>query len=388
MKKTYWFVVAALLLVTVSCGSEEFTLAGKIKNMPSQKYYLDELGVDKIVTLDSASSKEDGGFSIKGKTQEYKLYRIRFSMGKYILFTVKNDEPFIEADWNNLEEYRVNNSDASQSLKSFLASLRQHFKDIQSLDFVTKNIATKNNINKDSMLKEVQKDVDRMNKDFVEYVKRYADTTMHLPNATFAANILNPTIEGYFLKNFYSRLQQRFPNSALAKQYIDVNGKKFVDAAAPDTDKYVKKEDGKYTVIPKDAKPATSFSGNTPDGATISLAAYKGKWVLVDFWASWCAPCHKENPSVLAAYRQYNSKNFDILGVSLDDDKAAWQNAIKADGLAWAQISELNKWQSTIARQYGINSIPANVLINPDGLIIAKNLFGDALEKKLAEVLQ
>ena len=110
--------------------------------------------------------------------------------------------------------------------------------------------------------------------------------------------------------------------------------------------------------------------------------------MLVDFWASWCGPCRAENPNVLKAYSKYHPKGFDILGVSLDEKKDKWEEAIKKDNLNWTQVSDLQGWKNSVAVLYGVQAIPMNFLIDKDGKIIAKGLRGDDLGKKLSEVLK
>jgi thiol-disulfide isomerase/thioredoxin len=125
----------------------------------------------------------------------------------------------------------------------------------------------------------------------------------------------------------------------------------------------------------------------TPEGDTLRLSSLRGKVVLIDFWASWCGPCRRENPNVLRVYNQYKDKGFEILGVSLDSRKENWVQAIAADKLAWRHVSDLKQWNSAAGRLYGVHSIPYTVLLDAEGRIIAKNLRGAALEQKLAEVL-
>ena len=125
----------------------------------------------------------------------------------------------------------------------------------------------------------------------------------------------------------------------------------------------------------------------SPEGDTLKLSELKGKVVLVDFWASWCGPCRRENPRVRALYEKYKDQGFEIYGVSLDKDKNRWVQAIEKDQLSWLHVSDLKYWQSTAARQYGVHSIPHTVLLDTDGKIAAKKLRGAALEKKVAELL-
>ena len=129
---------------------------------------------------------------------------------------------------------------------------------------------------------------------------------------------------------------------------------------------------------------APDFTQPDVNGNPIALTSLRGKYVLVDFWASWCKPCREENPNVVKAYNMYKNKNFTILGVSLDQDKAAWQKAIASDGLTWTQVGDMKYWQNDAARLYNIQSIPANMLIDPAGVIVAKDLRGEALEQALA----
>ena len=135
---------------------------------------------------------------------------------------------------------------------------------------------------------------------------------------------------------------------------------------------------------------APDFTLNTPDGKPVALSSLRGKYVLVDFWASWCGPCRQENPNVTKVYNEYKSRNFDILGVSLDTEKARekWLKAIQDDQLAWTQVSDLKGWQNAAATKYGVQAIPQNFLLDPNGKIVATNLLGDNLKATLAKFIQ
>jgi peroxiredoxin len=135
---------------------------------------------------------------------------------------------------------------------------------------------------------------------------------------------------------------------------------------------------------------AMDFTQNDTLGHPVSLSSFKGKYVLVDFWASWCGPCRRENPNVVRVFNKFRDKNFTILSVSLDrpDAKDKWLAAIHKDGLTWNHVSDLKFWDNAVAKQYGIRAIPQNLLLNPEGKIIAKNLRGEDLDEKLSEVIK
>jgi peroxiredoxin len=131
---------------------------------------------------------------------------------------------------------------------------------------------------------------------------------------------------------------------------------------------------------------APEISLPDPDGKIIPLSSMRGQYVLVDFWAKWCGPCRKENPNIVRAYNKYKDKGFTVFGVSLDRSKEDWLQGIREDGLTWTHVSDLKFWQSEAAKTYNVTAIPFSILLNPEGVIIAKNLRGAALDEKLEEI--
>ena len=366
-----WLLAFSLFLYSCGGGNNKFTVIGNVKNIPSGTVVLEEINMDALVAIDSATADESGNFELEGTALEPHLYRLNFGEGRFILLSLDKGNVKVTADWNTIENYDVSGSASSESLKKLLLVVREHMRDLSKMEVVLDSLKANNDTLKLASAIASRKE---MNVSLTRYLEQYADTTQYLPNAIFAAQIVNPQAEKEFMESFIQGLPTRFKDSKLAKEFTDRYNERMTAM-------------NRQQAPPAAAGQAPEISLQTPDGKTVTLSSMRGKYVLVDFWASWCGPCRRENPNVVRAYNAFKNKNFTILGVSLDEDKDKWLEAIKKDDLTWTHVSDLKGWQSLAARDYNVNAIPANFLIDPDGNIIASNLRADDLTAKLQEVL-
>ncbi len=374
-------LVAGLLFSCNNAANEnKFSVTGNVKNAADQKVYLEELFFNKKdpEVLDTAELKE-GKFTLTGLSAQEGIYRIRLEkMNNGFLFI--NDEKQINftADLNDVSLTGPTfATPANSSLKNFITvndslskQLNGYYNQLQQLE----QAGTKET---DSIFIATQTVFNSAKETAAKFCLKYADTAKSPTLALFTATAAPATLEQ--LQKPLQNLAQRFPeNNAIigftnfAKQQLTMqqqqqapqNNKIAIGSIAPD------------------------ITMNDVNDKPFSLSQLKGKYVLVDFWASWCGPCRGENPNVVDAYNQFKNKNFTVLGVSLDKDKASWLKAIKEDGLNWPHISDLKYWSSAAVPLYGFNGIPYNVLVDPQGKIIATELRGPALSAKLNEVLK
>lgn len=366
-------------MAACSSNNQKFTIIGNINGMPQQTVVLEQINANDVITvIDSERSSSDGHFELSAATTEPSLYRLHFNQGKFILLSITNGNVKVSADWNKIEEYKVEGSPSSAQLKAFIVSTRTYLNDFNTMSIVLDTLKARGN---DSVLQCAMKDRQDMGEKFTRYIERYADTTPYEPNVVFAARILNPAVEAPFIDAMAQSLNKRFPNTKMSHDFNEYWTK--VSA------KYKAAQPAKSKVSTETGQLAPDLNLPTADGKMIALSSLRGKYVLLDFWASWCAPCRQENPNVVAAYNKYKDQNFTVYSVSLDNNKEQWMKAIKDDELVWpTHVSDLKGWASDAAKTYSIQSIPSNVLIDPKGNIIARNLRGSQLEEMLQAAIK
>lgn len=377
------FIAVALISVLFSCKEKtnngEFEVSGTIKNTTDQKIYLEQLffSEQQPEVLDTADLI-NGEFKLQGRSTEEGFYRLRFEKEPNGFLFI-NDQPKISfiGDGNNKTidgaDFR---SPANFSLKAFLEGLntrREKFEQtanrIKELELHAQN---------DSALQAEKTTMKFIEKEANEFIVHTIDTTKSPVLAMF--------VLGYSQSADTARLNKVIPN--LANRFPTHTGVSTMLARFKQMQAQQQQASTSAQTLVKVGDMAPEFTMNDTEGKPFALKQLKGKYVLVDFWASWCAPCRGENPIVVAAYNKFKNKNFTILGVSLDEDKAAWLKAIKDDNLTWHQVSDLKGWANATVKMYGYEGIPYNVLLDPNGKILATELRGSDLERKLAEVLK
>ncbi|WP_460676989.1 redoxin domain-containing protein [Hymenobacter coalescens] len=379
---TSLILVASLLSISSACsdasssssadvaGQPGYEISGQLRNAAAgTKVYLAELTGNQFVSRDTATTDAQGRFTFKGNASEASLYQLKLDEQNQVLVTLDNKTKLqFAGDAKKLSsDYTVKGSKDSEVLQQLVRQMMSSNAQQQSI--MQRYQANAQAGRQDSMqLLEAQFYAGQARK--TAGLKRLVKANPTSVVSAFALSdpqIINADENFGFADSVATQLKKAQPNSRYTKalvQTLEPLRKTAVGTIAPDI----------------------QLAG--PDGKVVPLSSLRGQYVLLDFWASWCGPCRQENPNVVKTYQQFKNKKFTVYGVSLDQDRGKWLKAIESDGLAWTHVSDLKGWQSAAGQSYGVQSIPMNFLLDPQGRIVAKNLRGEALSAKLAAVLK
>jgi peroxiredoxin len=361
--KNYLFIVG---LMAGSLQAQEikqggFRIEGHIAGVP-EKSSVVLVDANKPTDTLSRGLVKAGVFVLTGQVQEPNLFELNFlSAKKKTALFIGNDQVSINGNIENLSSIQVAGSSSENDFISFQQAFTPYFSHLNQISQLANSpdgAGKKDSIETvyQSVVMSIQLKVDS----FIQQKK----SSYVSPFLLVVVNQLSDDI--FLLERRYLSLSSNVRESMFGK--------------------YLKEQidNGKIGAVGSDAM---DFTQTDTAGVPVSLSSYKGKYVLVDFWASWCKPCRMENPNVVAAYERFKSKNFTVLGVSLDRSRDAWLKAIQDDRLSWVQVSDLQFWNNAVAMQYKIQQIPQNFLIDPNGKIVGKNLRGAELDSKLCALL-
>ncbi len=365
MKELIYLIISGMVLA--SCSSEpRYLISGNIEGADSVTFLLQKRDGGRLVSIDSAVAR-NGAFRMKGGSVDYpemvmlsvKDTRMRTT------FYLENSEISINGKLDSLFAARITGSRTQDEYQGFIDDnkvLNERYAMIYNeYQTASQNDDAEKIAELETQAEEIQNEMIALQKSFVR----------NNPASFVSPSILRSIsyeMEADEIESLINAMDTAVANTPVVKEL---------------------KERVEMMKLVAIGQKAPDFTMNDPEGNPVTFSSKLGpKVLLLDFWAAWCGPCRQENPHVVEVYKEFNRRGFDIFGVSLDQSKDAWLKAIEDDKLTWTHVSDLQYWNNSAARLYAVNAIPANFLINENGIIIARNLRGEALYDKVKELLE
>ncbi len=367
MKKILTTALLISLIWSCKTSSEDisgYSLNGIVNGFQDSIIFLKKRESGKWVTIDSAKVT-DGKFSFKGHTDQVEMY---YLINKNLNFRVplflENSKITVNADVNNTDSVKITGSNAQDEFNAYNKEVKVYNDKIEDLYKRYNEAQEKGNT---ELVKKIDSIYTITDNEKTRFTKTYIGKNS---NSVAAPYILYRELSYLLEVNELDSMLSLIDTSLSSSPYYKIL-------------------DSRVKVLKNVAvgKKAPDFTLNDTTGNPVSLSQFQGKYLLIDFWAAWCRPCRAENPNNVKLYKEYKDKDFEILGVSFDENRDAWVKAIKQDHLLWTQVSDLKGWNSSAGKLYGVNSIPHTVLLDKNGIIIAKNLRSETLRKKISELL-
>ncbi|MDA8714631.1 AhpC/TSA family protein [Flavobacteriales bacterium] len=350
---------------------------GVIQNANGKTIYLSYFNNGQLEIADSCNLKKNGKFELATFNSEPDFYRVGFTSNNFALLILSKDQKVtLNGDADSFKKsYSVKGSLESEQIKSFVLGYNEYNDSLASIN----KLRTSGNQTPEDQ-KKLSTKMELTKTKFTKFRTAFIDKNYNNLSVLIIISNLDDIKDYDQFKKIEAGLGKTNPDS---KYYTSVKQKVEQIEQKIKQEEELKKRNA--TSQPGKMAPALNFPGL--DGEVITLESLRGKYVLIDFWASWCRPCRMENPNVVQAYNKYKEAGFTVFSVSLDRDKNRWEQAIIKDGLVWPNhVSDLKQWQSAAVSKYGFRGIPHTVLIDKEGRILEKNLRGQALENKLEEI--